>query len=149
MTSFLFPDINVWIALTHGAHIHHLVARDWFESLQTDVRFCFCRFTQLGFLRLLTADAVMGSEVMRQTEAWAAYDSWMRDDRVSLIEEPPGLERRFREMTRLKTASPKAWADAYLAAYATCAQMTLVTFDRALRGKVKPLILLAEESSDG
>ena len=40
-TSFLFPDINVWAALTHGAHVHHLVAIDWFESLEPDVRFCF------------------------------------------------------------------------------------------------------------
>ena len=49
-TSFLFPDINVWVALTHGRHVHHDVASDWFESDDADVRFCFCRFTQLGLL---------------------------------------------------------------------------------------------------
>ena len=78
MTSFLFPDINVWIALTHGAHVHHQVARDWFDSLEPDARFCFCRFTQLGLLRLLTAEPVMGEEVMTQVEAWAVYDRWLR-----------------------------------------------------------------------
>jgi toxin-antitoxin system PIN domain toxin len=141
-TSFLFPDINVWVALTHGGHVHHLVASDWFESLEPDVRFCFCRFTQLGLLRILTAEAVMGEEVMRQPEAWATYDRWLEDDRVNFLEEPSGLERRFRMLTRLKQAAPKAWADAYLAAFAETSQLTLVTFDRAFRGRVKPLVLL-------
>ena len=141
-TSFLFPDINVWVALTHAGHVHHDVASDWFDSLESDIRFHFCRFTQLGFLRLLTAEAVMGDDVMRQTEAWVVYDRWLEDDRVGFLEEPPGLDRRFRALTRLKTASPKVWADAYLTAFADTSQLTLVTFDRAFQGKAKPLILL-------
>jgi toxin-antitoxin system PIN domain toxin len=141
-TSFLFPDINVWVALTHAGHVHHEVARDWFDSLKPDVRFHFCRFTQLGLLRLLTAEAVMGDDVMNQPEAWAVYDRWLQDGRVSFVEEAPGIDRRFRGLTRLKTASPKAWADAYLAAFAETSQLTLVTFDRAFRGKARPLILL-------
>ena len=141
-TSFLFPDINVWVALTHARHAHHLVARDWLDSLEPDVRFCFCRFTQLGLLRLLTAEAVMGDDVMLQTEAWTVYDRWLEDDRVHFVEEPSGLERRFRALTRQRRAAPKTWADAYLGAFAETSQMTLVTFDTAFRGKVKPLVLL-------
>ena len=141
-TSFLFPDINVWVALTHARHVHHYEARDWMASLDGHERFCFCRFTQLGLLRLLTAQAVVGDEVLDQAEAWAVYDRWLADDRVSLVEEPPGLERRFRSLTRTKQASPKAWADAYLIAFAEAGQLTLVTFDRAFRGRVKPLCLL-------
>lgn len=143
-TSFLFPDINVWVALSHGGHVHHDVASDWYGSLESDVRFHFCRFTQLGFLRLLTAEAVMGDDVLTQSEAWAVYDRWLEDDRVGFLEEPPGIERRIRALTRLKSASPKAWADAYLAAFADTSQLTIVTFDRAFRGKTKPLILLEE-----
>lgn len=143
-TSFLFPDINVWVALTHGRHVHHLVANDWIESLEADVRLCFCRFTQLGFLRLLTAEAVMGDEVQTQVDAWAIYDQWLKNDHVTLLEEPSGLERRFRSLTRSRQASPKAWADAYLAAFADASQLTLVTFDRAFRGKGTSLILLEE-----
>lgn len=140
--SFLFPDINVWLALTHGAHVHHLVASDWFTTIDEDARLCFCRFTQLGLLRLLTAEAVMDDEAMNQPEAWAVYDRWLEDDRVSLLDEPPGLERRFRALTRLRQAAPKAWADAYLAAFATTAQLTLVTFDRAFRTKNVAVVLL-------
>ncbi len=143
-TSFLFPDINVWVALTYAGHVHHDVVSDWYASLESDTRFHFCRFTQLGFLRLLTAEAVMGADVLKQPEAWAVYDRWLEDDRVGFLEEPPGIERRFRALTRMKSASPKAWADAYLAAFAETSQLTIVTFDRAFRGKTKPLILLEE-----
>ena len=78
-----------------------------FVPLETDVRFCSCRFTQLGLLRLLTAEAVMGNDALSQVDAWT---------------------------------------DAYLAAFADSAQLTIVTFDRAFRGRAKPLILLAEWS---
>ena len=101
----------------------------------------FCRFTQLGLLRPLTAGAVMGEDVLSQAEAWAIYDRWLADDRVSFVEEPAGLERRFRSLTRRRMAEPKTWADAYLAAFAEISQFTLVTFDRGLRGRVRPLIL--------
>lgn len=143
-TSFLFPDINVWVALSHGNHVHHLAASDWYDTLDPEMRLCFCRFTQLGLLRLLTAEAVMGDEALNQTQAWAVFDRWVADGQAGLLDEPPGLERRFRDRTRSKQASPKAWADAYLAAFAEASQITLVTFDRAFRNKVKPLILLEE-----
>jgi toxin-antitoxin system PIN domain toxin len=143
-TSYLFPDINVWVALTHGSHVHHVVARDWFADLPGGVRFSFCRLTQLGLLRLLTAEAVMGDEVLSQTEAWAVYDRWLEDQRVTLVEEPPALEQRFRSLTRSRHASPKTWADAYLSAFADAAEMSLVTFDRGFRDRVGSLVLLGD-----
>jgi uncharacterized protein len=85
-----------------------------------------------------------GDDVLHPPAAWAVYDRWLEDDRVNFIEEPPGLERRFRALTRLRQAAPRTWADAYLAAFADASQVTLVTFDRAFRGKAKPLILLEE-----
>jgi predicted nucleic acid-binding protein len=86
----------------------------------------------------------MGDEVMNQPQAWAVYDRWLDDDRVRFLEEPPDLDARFRARSRLKHAAPKAWADAYLGAFAEASQVTLVTFDRAFRGKVKPIVLLEE-----
>ena len=143
-TSFLFPDINVWVALSYGAHVHHDVARDWFAELPVETRFSFCRLTQLGLLRLLTAEAVMKEDVLSQAEAWGVYDRWVEDPRVTLLDEPPALERRFRTLTRSRQASPKAWADAYLAAFADASQLTLVTFDHGFRGRVGSLLLLAD-----
>ncbi len=142
-TSFLFPDINVWVALTYDGHVHHVVAVRWFSSLNADARLFFCRFTQLGLLRLLTAEAVMGrQEVLTQAAAWQIYDRWLEDARISFLEEPPGLERLFRELSRLRCPAPKDWADSYLSAFAAASQVTLVTFDRALSRKTRHSFLL-------
>jgi toxin-antitoxin system PIN domain toxin len=143
-TSFLFPDVNVWVALTHGRHVHHLAANDWLDSLPADIRLCFCRFTQLAFLRLLTAEAVMGDDVLDQRAAWVVYDRWLAKEHVTFLAEPDGVDRRFRELTRSSRSSPQSWADAYLAAFATVSELTLVTFDRGFKGRVKPLLLLGE-----
>ena len=134
-TSFLFPDLNVWIALTYQGHVHHPRAAAWFSILPADSRLFFCRFTQLGFLRLLTAAAVMADEVMNQPQAWQTYDRWLQDDRVACLDEPPGLERIFRSLTRLRRPATKDWADSYLCAFASASQLTLVTFDRSLSRK--------------
>jgi uncharacterized protein len=140
---FLFPDINVWIALTYQRHVHHLIANRWFEALAPTSRLFFCRFTQLGLLRLLTAEAVMGPDrAMSQVEAWKTYDRWILDDRVEFLDEPADIEPRFRSFTRSPRAAPKDWADSYLAAFAAASRLTLVTFDRAFHHKAKELVLL-------
>ncbi len=141
--SFLFPDVNVWVALTYGGHEHHQVARAWFEAVDMDSRVCFCRFTQISLLRLLTTSAVMGTdEVMTQVEAWEAYDQWEKDSRVVFLEEPSNVEAAFRALSRQRHPNSKNWADAYLAAFATVAGMRFVTFDRAFQGKVDQLLIL-------
>ena len=141
-TTSFFPDINVWVALTYEGHVHHVTAAAWFAALSSDATSAFCRFTQLGLLRLLTAAAVMGDEVMTQPQAWAAYDRWLQDTRVTLVDEPPEIEARFRALTRLRQPATKDWADSFLAAFAAAGRLTLVTFDRGLRAKSKSAVLL-------
>jgi toxin-antitoxin system PIN domain toxin len=141
-TSFLFPDINVWIALTYLGHVHHGRAAEWFSMLPADSRLFFCRFTQLGFLRLLTAEAVMGDELMNQRQAWQTYDRWLQDDRVACLDEPSDLERILRNLTRLRRPATKDWADSYLCAFASASQLSLVTFDRSLSRKASNFRLL-------
>ena len=141
-TTSLFPDINVWVALTYEGHAHHSTAAAWFTEFPPDVTLAFCRFTQLGLLRLLTSAAVMGDEVMTQPRAWAAYDRWLQDPRVKFVDESPEIEPRFRALTRRRQPATKDWADSFLAAFATVGRLTLVTFDRGLRFKAKSVILL-------
>ena len=141
--SFLFPDINVWVALTYEGHAHHIRARKWFESVGGSGRLFFCRFTQLGLLRLLTAEAVMGQdEVMTQEQAWNTYDYLLQDERIGFLSEPEEIETPFRAMTRLRQSAPKDWADSYLAAFALAAQLTLVTFDRGFSSKAGRFVVL-------
>jgi toxin-antitoxin system PIN domain toxin len=135
-SSFLFPDINVWLALSYERHVHYSSAQKWFKQLDLNARLCFCRFTQLGLLRLLTTDAVMGvDEVLSQVEAWRVYDRWIEDDRILLVEEPSALEPSFRALSQHKRPAPKDWADSYLSAFAATAGLRLVTFDQSLRNK--------------
>jgi len=124
--------------------VRHADAANWFATLSPDTIFAFCRFTQLGLLRLLTAEVVMRDEVMTQPQAWAAYDRWLKDPRVEFIAEPPEIETRFRALTRLRQPATKDWADSYLAAFATVGLLTLVTFDRGLRSKTKSVIVPGE-----
>ncbi len=130
MISLSFPDINVWLAVAAPEHVHAVVARRWWE--QEIGTIAFSRFTQLGFLRLMTTAAVMDGKPLTITEAWRVYDRFYEDDRVTLLSEPPEVEKRFREKATGRTVSPKVWADAWLLAVAQASEGVLVTFDKAL-----------------
>jgi toxin-antitoxin system PIN domain toxin len=142
MTSPLFPDVNVWVALNYERHVHHRPAQRWYENLSTSVRLVFCRQTQLALFRILTTPAVMEHEVLTQQACWQLYDRWVFTGQLAWANEPQDLETPLRTMTAAGTASPKVWMDAYLAAFVVAANLTLVTFDRALAGKTKGSILL-------
>jgi toxin-antitoxin system PIN domain toxin len=129
-----FPDVNVWVALAYEGHQHHESATAWFAKLSGETVY-FCRFTQLGLLRLLTHPSVMQEDVRNQTEAWQVYDLFLRDERVSFrIEtDPEPVESGLRKLTANNRSRSQQWPDAYLAAFARAAGLTLVTFDRGLR----------------
>lgn len=140
---FLFPDVNVWLALSYERHVHHSIARQWFGQIGAQARVCFCRFTQVGLLRLLTTDALMGvDKVLTQIEAWRVYDTWLEDERIILVEEPSTIELSLRALSQHKRPAPKDWADSYLAAFAQVAGLRLVSFDKGLGAKFPDLILL-------
>ena len=88
-TSFLFPDVNVWIALTYRRHIHYTIARMWLDSVPDDSELGLCRLTQLESLRLLTTPAVMGNRVMSQAVAWQVYDDWLEMVALPLLRNRP------------------------------------------------------------
>lgn len=134
MTSLSFPDVNVWLALLLADHTHREAAIEWWDSDSSEV-IAFSRFTQIGVLRLLTTAAAMNGKPLGMDAAWQAYDRLFEDDRVALLPEPDALEPEFRALSRSGAASPKIWADAYLAAFAAACGGTLVTFDRALANR--------------
>jgi len=129
--------------MTYGGHVHHNLAKAWFEELDMEARVCFCRFTQLSLLRLLTTQTVMGAdEVMSQSEAWDAYDRWLADGRIIFLGESPEIDAAFRSLSDQLYPSPKTWADSYLAAFAAVSDLQFVTLDRGFQGKVKQLLIL-------
>jgi len=142
MTSLVFPDINVWLAMAYSAHVHHMKANRWYESLDDAEGLIFCRFTQLGLLRLLTTAGAMGNRVRTQRQVWELYDEFLFAGNARLMREPRLLDDSFRRIANLDSASPKDWADSYLAAFAEEAGVRLVTFDKALAGRAKGSVLL-------
>jgi uncharacterized protein len=100
-------------------------------------------FHALGMLRLLTTEQLMGAdEVLTQAQAWSIYDEWLSDERVLYLDKPLDLEKSFRDLTQLRRAAPKDWADSYLIAFAHSAGIRLVTFDKAIGHRSSDAILL-------
>lgn len=121
-------DINVWLALIHSEHVHYGAASEWFAAFSGTAY--FCRFTQLGLLRLLTNARVMGKSVRGQREAWRIYDLLLQDARIDFLREPLNMELAFRELTQSAASAHHTWADAYLGAFAQAAGLQVVSFDR-------------------
>lgn len=126
------PDVNLWLALAFEVHSHHRAAKEWFESTREE-SCAFCRMTQQGFLRLATNPSAFGNEAISLERAWVCYDMLISDPRILFKEEPVGLERLWRIYSRRRSYSPKVWNDAYLAAFAKCGGLCLITFDRGFR----------------
>ena len=133
MTSF-FPDLNVWIALSVAGHVHSGEAWSWLRVLPAGSRLIFCRYTQVGLLRLLTNESAMGMQTLTLQRAWEVYDQWLNDPRVEFHPEPRGLDTSFRRMTSpfSRQHASNRIGDCYLLAYASESDAPLVTFDRAL-----------------
>lgn len=130
-------DVNAWIALSLSEHVHHQAAAGRLHAIDEPSSVLFCRSTQQSYLRLLSSAAVLapyGNEPLTNQQAWAAYRTLVADDRIIMVEEPAGIEAGWARLgaTR-RTASPKLWMDAYLAAFAQAADCRLVTSDKAFR----------------
>jgi predicted nucleic acid-binding protein len=80
---------------------------------------------------------------MSLRDCWQVYDDWIDTGQAVLLPEPAMMEDELRRRMSQAIVVPKLWADAYLAAFADAAELTLVTFDRALAGKVKGAVLLS------
>jgi toxin-antitoxin system PIN domain toxin len=128
------PDTNLWLALSLSKHTHHQTATAWLGRETKPDSIVFCRATQQSFLRLMTTAAVLsvyGNDPLTNVSAWAAYESFIADDRIVSHSEPPGLTAIWRRLAARRTRSPKLWMDAYLAAFAIAAGAQLVTTDKA------------------
>jgi len=125
------PDVNVWIAAVSDRHEHHATDRQWFDSASAPI--CFCRVTQMAFLRLLTNPKVIGEDVLSPAEAIVVYHQLLADERVRFAPEPPNIEKAWLSLMSMSAASGSTWTDAYLAAFAVEADSRLISFDRGMR----------------
>ena len=127
-------DINTWIALTLETHPQHQAVRQWYDGA-TLARgdLAFCRQTELGFLRLITQEAVMrqcGAAPLSNAEAVAFLASVYVDPAVCRADEPAATRSLWLDLADRRQPAPNAWMDAYLAAFAISLGGEMVTFDR-------------------
>jgi toxin-antitoxin system PIN domain toxin len=118
----------VLLALAVEAHVHHGRARAYWEAEAAP--FCaLCRITELAFLRHLTNRSIMNDQVLSPSAAWKKLQQFLSLPEIKWLPEPPGVDERLSEFCNLGRTSPNLWTDAYLAAFAHCADLRLVTFD--------------------
>jgi toxin-antitoxin system PIN domain toxin len=122
-------DVNVVFPLLVSRHQKRDAAVKWFDlTAAGDV--VLSRLARLGALRLLCTAAVMGRDVLQPRAAIAALEVLEADERMVLLHEPDGLDARLKALVATCATTPNLWADAYLAAFASVAGLTLVSFDR-------------------
>lgn len=129
------PDINIWVALSIPAHTHHAIALQWAQA-EPEVELHFCRYTQQGLLRLLTTSAVtslFGQKPLSNHLALKRMEELLQDPRIRFASEPNGIYSPWSDLADVRTASPKLWMDAYLAAFAIAGGYRIVTTDKGFR----------------
>jgi toxin-antitoxin system PIN domain toxin len=124
------PDINVWLALAFPSHMHHNPARAWFDNSSANRPCHFCRYTQMGFLRLANNPRVFLQAALTQDQAWAAYDHFFSSSQVGFANEPSTVEATWRQFAQGLRFAPTLWNDAYLAAFALAGGYEVVTYDQ-------------------
>lgn len=136
-------DANVWLALAAEAHVHHRRAEAYWKKEAAPVA-AFCRVTQLAFLRHLTNKTIMGEHVLTPMSAWNKRAQFLALPEVRFVAEPPGLDEQLGKLCQMGRTSPNLWTDAYLASFAKCGGLRLVTFDQGF-GRFTGLELLILE----
>jgi len=85
-------------------------------------------------VRLLTTAEVLagyGNPPLTNREAWNVIDGFMEDERFTFANEPENVEETWKTLAIRDTHSPKLWMDAYLAAFALCSGLQMITTDKA------------------
>jgi uncharacterized protein len=123
------PDLNVWLALTWPAHIHHQHAVRYWEQ-QAAEQVLFCTATALGLVRLVCQPKLMGKAVRTTAEASALLDALCQQPGVALAHPEHDGWEVFHQLLRQGELPVRLCTDAHLAALAMANGWRLVSFDR-------------------
>jgi uncharacterized protein len=134
----LLSDVNIVLSLTAECSLQHVAIRSWWEFLPETQVLYICRPVQMGLIRLLCTEAVMGDDTLTFPQAWNIYANLLASGRFSFVPEPPLLDATWAGLSRAFGRSPKVVMDAYLAAFAITGGYHLVTMDKAF-GQFKGL----------
>jgi hypothetical protein len=121
-------DVNVILALLARSHVHHGLARTWFDGLEAG-NAGVCRIVQLGIVRLLGNPSVMGKDAVAAVIGWRVMAELLEDERVDFVSEPPGIDSILPSFLKYPVSAGKLVTDAYLASFARASDRRLVTLD--------------------
>ena len=130
-------DTNVLLPLLADGHTHGKPAGQWWESCgDGDVRLTLP--VRMALLRLLTNVRVMGSSVLKPSQAWGTVQQLLDDPRIEFVEQIPPTHAKFwLDNVARREPTPDLWTDAWLAASAQAFDCEMVTFDRGYRSFAK------------
>jgi len=123
------PDLNVWLALTWPAHLHHQQAVAYWEQ-QAAEQVLFCTVTALGLVRLVCQPKLMGTAVRNTTEASDLLNTLCHQPGVRVAEPEDDGWEVFHQLLRSGAIPARLCTDAHLAALAIANGWRLVSFDR-------------------
>lgn len=125
-SELFLPDVNVLVALTNPAHVHHAQAHRWLSTIE---RFATTPVTENGLVRLLLNSAVTGQHVSGQ-QAIGILTGLRADKRASFLPDDSSLASPRIDVVGL--AGHRQATDFHLVNLAGRHEATLVTFDRRI-----------------
>ncbi len=126
--------------MTFSSHPFHAKAHAEFSQVTTTAPACFCRATQLSFLRLISTPAVQqhyGIQSLTNADALSILAIQLALPTVHVFDEPIGTVKLWHKLAAFNTPSPKVGMDAYLSAFAITGQLRFVTTDKDFKQFVK------------
>ena len=132
-------DTSVWLAAVFSTHPSHAAAQKSLHQATSAEPAVFCRATQQSFLRLASTPTLLkayGATGLTNRDALVALDALLALPQVCERDEPPGTAALWHRLASRDTASPKVWMDAYLAAFAVCGGLRLVSLDQDFKNFV-------------
>ena len=119
-------DVNVLIALSLGAHVHHGAAERWAAQVKrTGGTLYSCTVSELGFVRITAAQGFLPGVAHAQT----ALAKLKKSLAVSLVDDGVGLDRLPRYVRTHGQVT-----DGHLAELAAAHGAQLATFDLRIPG---------------
>lgn len=122
------PDVNVLVALTNPAHVHHERAHQWLADVAA---FATTPMTESGLVRLLMNPAVVGQAVTG-SQALHILRGLRGDRRATFLPDATGLASASVDLIGL--AGYRQVTDFHLVNLAAAHDAVLVTFDRRIPG---------------
>lgn len=96
----------------------------------------------LGLFRVGTnPKAMTNGEAFTFSELWRSYEGFLALPELVFLDEPP-TEAELRRISEEPKFKQVNWTDAYLVAFATCANCRLVSFDKGVQQLSNVAILL-------